>query len=70
MIEHYKKSIIKEWNNYKNNKNNSCKDSCCAKPDCYQHQANCMEHQAPNDGNVWVRQMSDGTIIPVKTYQK
>lgn len=70
MIDHYKKSMIEEWNKYKNNKDKSCKDSCCAKPDCYQHQANCMEHQAPNDGNVWVRQMSDGTIIPIKTYQK
>jgi hypothetical protein len=69
MLEHYKKSIIKEWENYKKS-NNNCKDSCCAKSDCYQHSENCMEHQAPNDGNVWVRQMSDGTIIPVKTYQK
>lgn len=69
MIEHYKKSIIREWENYKKG-NNSCGDSCCTKPDCCQHSQNCMEHSAPNDGNIWVRQMSDGTIIPVKTYQK
>lgn len=65
-LKHYKICLETEWSNYKNNIETGC-NSC--NPNCPTHLPNCMEHAAPDNSGNWQRVMSDGTIIPIKTYQ-
>ena len=71
LISHDKKGILKLYEDYKNRPQNEegC-GTCSCKPssDCPEHRPDCMEHYPTQQGE-WQRVMSDGTIIPIKSYQ-
>ena len=52
--------------NYKNRSN--CDNGCCGRGDCPEHKPNCMEHYPSSPGD-WQKVLSDGTVIPIKSYQ-
>lgn len=67
-IDHHKLAIISMYNSSKNQNNGQCN---CGKQicnDCPEHKQFCDEHY-PTQSGQWRKVMSDGTIIPIKSYQ-
>ena len=69
LIDHDKRGILDLYNNYKNGFKGDCKNDCQYNPNCPEHKQDCIEHYPTFPGN-WQRVMSDGTVIPIKSYQQ
>ena len=71
LINHDIKGILKIYDNWKNGKTCDCcnKQNSCPeyRDDCPEHKSNCAEHYPTQPGD-WKRIMSDGTVIPIKSY--
>lgn len=71
LISHDKKGILSLYEDYKNRPKNddNCQNGCCqTRPDCPEHEPDCIKHYPTQQGE-WQRVMSDGTVIPIKSYQ-
>lgn len=66
LIEHDRKGIMEMYDNYKNHPN--CDNGRCGRSDCPEHKPNCVEHYPSSPGD-WQKVLSDGTVIPIKSYQ-
>lgn len=70
LIQHDKLGIIELYERYKNSpKEETCQgEGCQVRRDCPEHKSVCSEHYPSQPGD-WVKVMSDGTTIPIKSYQ-
>ena len=70
-INRHKRGMLGTYRAQMNQGDNCCSCGNCDNTnyDCPEHKANCDQHYPTQPGD-WKRIMSDGTVIPIKSYQQ